>query len=336
MGTSSSKSSSASLSPPLLDRKVTTVGGDGEASCRLTVLQWNVLAQAVCYKEDNFVECEEEHLTLEYRFPLVVAEILRCNPDVICLEEVDFFERLEESLGKEGFEGAFHPKLADKPEGPQRDGTAIFWKTSRLCLAVEGETKRGGVQRMRFSKEGEVACGAGGEAEREGKAATQGFLEVHLKGKDSDVPPLMVIATHLRAKEEHEVTRVVQVKQLIDHLKKVNPKRCFVCGDFNAPPESSSGSALGAEGQAEEGGGVLPLASLLTKDTAEALTYTTWKIRPKGEVKRVIDYIWYTGATLRPLSVLGVPTAETVPKCRFPHAGYPSDHLAVVAEFGVS
>lgn len=88
--------------------------------------------------------------------------------------------------------------------------------------------------------------------------------------------------------------------------------------------------------------------------------YTTWKRREQGEpalvaaavaaesghtdaargavpcpeTRRVIDYLWHS-PHLRPHSVLRPPEDGDVPPERLPCAAYPSDHVALCAEFSV-
>lgn len=64
---------------------------------------------------------------------------------------------------------------------------------------------------------------------------------------------------------------------------------------------------------------------------SEEPTYTTWKIRPKGEIKRTIDYIFHS-SSLRASSLLSLPSdaemAEMAPE-KLPCLAYPSDHMAL-------
>lgn len=57
-------------------------------SCDFTILQWNILADALCDPK-SFPRCPSEYLTWEYRKPMLLQGIRLYLPDVICLEEVD-------------------------------------------------------------------------------------------------------------------------------------------------------------------------------------------------------------------------------------------------------
>jgi mRNA deadenylase 3'-5' endonuclease subunit Ccr4 len=82
--------------------------------------------------------------------------------------------------------------------------------------------------------------------------------------------------------------------------------------------------------------------------------YTTWKIRREGEIKRIIDYIFYTSHSsstattsgddngeegedglmqMQCTHVLSIPKDTDVENGRYPGYRYPSDHLLIAAKF---
>jgi len=67
----------------------------------------------------------------------------------------------------------------------------------------------------------------------------------------------------------------------------------------------------------------------------EEPTYTTWKKRKGGEDKHTIDYIFYQrNKGVEVISVLEIPGEKTInPQTLLPGWEYPSDHLAIMAEF---
>lgn len=100
-----------------------------------------------------------------------------------------------------------------------------------------------------------------------------------------------------------------------------------VCGDFNTTPDQPACQIMAAAGFVstwEAAKGVLP------EDV-----YSTWKFRPAGEKKSLIDYVWYAGeGSLCPLAVWSMPSESDIGANGLPSAQYPSDHLAVWVEFG--
>ncbi|KAL6756155.1 hypothetical protein V8C86DRAFT_118210 [Haematococcus lacustris] len=69
-------------------------------------------------------------LSWRHRFPLLVKELLHWGPDIVCLQEVQHFEDLQEELSQAGYQGAYLPR-----GGWRRDGCATFWRREKLqCL----------------------------------------------------------------------------------------------------------------------------------------------------------------------------------------------------------
>merc|ERR1719186_37941 len=102
------------------------------------IFQWNLLSQTLGTKNDKFVRCNPSALVWSTRRWRLIEEIIRYDPDIICLQEVDHFKMLQRALGSIGYEGMFVPKpdspclYLDDNNGP--DGCAIFYKTSQLQL----------------------------------------------------------------------------------------------------------------------------------------------------------------------------------------------------------
>jgi nocturnin len=64
--------------------------------------------------------------------------------------------------------------------------------------------------------------------------------------------------------------------------------------------------------------------------------YSTWKFRSQGEVRRVIDYIWFSAGVLEAVSRWEALDVQEVGSQGLPCARYPSDHLAVLCTLGWS
>jgi hypothetical protein len=62
--------------------------------------------------------------------------------------------------------------------------------------------------------------------------------------------------------------------------------------------------------------------------------WTTWKVRSNGEVRRIIDYVWYCPQQLVQISRWAPLEPEAVGCAALPCASYPSDHLAVWCRLG--
>ena len=90
-----------------------------------SVATYNTLAD--CYSQGQWY-CSPQLLSLDYRLPILAAEISSFNTDFICLQEVDtydsFFKDLFESIGY----GSHHSK---KASSRRSDGLVIAWKRDR-------------------------------------------------------------------------------------------------------------------------------------------------------------------------------------------------------------
>ena len=97
-----------------------------------------IFPPAIGTKNDKFVRCPEAALDWRTRRFRMLEEIVRHDPDIVCLQEVDHFKFLRKSLSSLGYMGHFLPKpdspclyLADN-SGP--DGCAIFYKQDKFDM----------------------------------------------------------------------------------------------------------------------------------------------------------------------------------------------------------
>lgn len=99
-----------------------------------------------------------------------------------------------------------------------------------------------------------------------------------------------------------------------------------VCGDFNTTPDQPACVAMRNAGFVSTwhvAQGVLP-----------ADVFSTWKFRPAGEKRSLIDYIWLKGDALQVADVWSMPREEDIGEDGLPCGQYASDHLAVWARVG--
>ena len=104
----------------------------------LRVFQWNMLAQALGKENDNFVRCCPTTFDWRLRRWRIVEEILRHDPDIVCLQELDHPKLMFKVMQSIGYTGRFLHK-PDSPciylpnnNGP--DGCAIFFKSAKFDL----------------------------------------------------------------------------------------------------------------------------------------------------------------------------------------------------------
>lgn len=168
--------------------------------------------------------------------------------------------------------------------------------------------------------------------------------------------PIVFACTHLKAKssDEFEAIRASQIAAVLEGVRAVAQSvltvdgdanealcRCVVMGDFNADACQSVGGTqpVAVPTALRWCDGALSSAyPLPTSYTETDGLYSTWKTRGGKEAKRVIDYILYTRECgLEVTSLLQPPTPEDLAnsQCKLPDLRYPSDHVAIAADFDI-
>jgi len=277
---------------------------------KIRILQWNHLSQTLGTKNDNFVVCPPEALDWSSRRWRLLEEIIRYQPDVICLQEVDHFDFLNRGLKTIGYSGKFIPK-PDSPciylqgnNGP--DGCAIFVKDSKFKILSDSHRI---LEVWRVQSNQVAVC--------------LELLDVETNQE------LVVATTHLKARQGALLStlRNEQGKDLLDWLHTTAGGRpVLLSGDFNAPESEPIYTSVCEHD--------IGLASTYRfKDLGMEEPYTTWKIRETGEQKYVLDYIFHSKSGLKPVGVLEMPKDHEVGENKFPSPAFPSDHLSLVADF---
>lgn len=176
------------------------------------------------------------------------------------------------------------------------------------------------------------------------KQQSQVAILANLKLKNSNNHFIFAM-THLKAKQGYEDVRLKQGYILLQRLNSFihslekKPDGIIISGDFNDVP-SSKLYQLFATGKAESDLKEIFTHNFILKsaysnyDKSGVEPYTTYKKR-ETEVRRCIDYIWYEEEKLKVNRLLEIPNYENL-KDRLPCAQYPSDHLAIMAEFQIT
>lgn len=272
------------------------------------ILQWNLLSQALGENNDNFVCCPGTALGWKRRKHHVAEEIIKYNPDVICLQEVDHFNYLKKILSTQGYKGLFFPK-PDSPcmyikgnNGP--DGCAIFYNEEKFDF-IKSETRVLEVWRVQ---------------------SNQVALLILLKNKETD-HEICVATTHLKARNGALLStlRNEQGKDLLEFVHSHAGNRPLILsGDFNAEPIEPLYSTMLSHD-------LLTLSSAYCVNNGEPL-YTTWKVREEGEICHTIDYIFYSKHHFHVDRILEFPTGDEIGPGRIPSLSYPSDHFSLVSD----
>jgi len=313
------------------------------------VMQWNLLADKLAYpdfKKGGF-GCKFELLDWERcRKDKVCAEIVKYDPDVLVLVELDHYEDIRLFLQEDlGYESVWKKKNKNF----YTDGTGIFWKKNRFTA--------GKIYKQPLAKE------VGSE-----KKADQVFVAVELfvSTDSSEHSARFVLGgCHLKStkKSKGENIRHDQCKQIDAILKKEFPDLPVILGsDMNAEAYSKDYKAL-AYPFIIESGLVSSYQSVLGKEPE----FTSWKFRIDEdnslfwynkntknvkEWKYTIDFIFHS-KELEALSVLNIPEEKEIDnafgesnvsmkdvafarkRCLLPNERCPSDHLPILAEISL-
>lgn len=304
----------------------------GTVPCRhkhnppIRVMQWNILAQALGEGKDGFIRCPLEALRWQERKYLILEEILTYRPDILCLQEVDhYYDTFQPIMASLGYQGSFLAKpwspCLDVEQNNGPDGCALFYRRSRFSLQATAHLRLSAM----MLPTNQVAI-------------VQTFT-CRVTGRR-----LCVAVTHLKARSGWERLRSAQGADLLHSLNSITARggasagggHCeeagsgvplVVCGDFNAEPSEEvyrrfTSSPLGLDSAYK----------LLSCDGQAEPAFTTWKIRPSGESRSTLDYIWYSKEALSVDSLLDLPSEEQIGPDRLPSYHYPSDHLSLLCD----
>jgi hypothetical protein len=109
-------------------------------------------------------------------------------------------------------------------------------------------------------------------------------------------------------------------------------------GNTPHPTEAEAAAAAASGGGSKQGDQSSQAARAGQREAPvpaqEGSEFTTWKFRSNGVAKRTIDYVWYTGAQLVPVSRWRMLSEAEIGPSGLPNTVYPSDHMAVTCQFG--
>lgn len=237
--------------------------------------------------------------------------------DIIALQEVDryvgFFAPIMQIFG---YRGVFAPKTRSPgvKMGWYSDGCCLFWKEDMFELLDQ--------RRVEYM------------------IGNQVFLIVRLRHRPS-LKDLVLLVTHLKAQknETNELIRCQQVDELLHYANSEaslgsDETPIIILGDFNADnPQDCAGNQSSVRRLLEYSvEGMRKYTSAYEIDPPKQGFYTTWKTRGTTTVRRIIDYIFFSGR-LRCVANLRVPAEEELEKTKLPGLRYPSDHMAIGAKF---
>ncbi|OMJ95463.1 hypothetical protein SteCoe_1052 [Stentor coeruleus] len=167
------------------------------------IMTWNILADQLA---DNFPAVDETFLQWEYRKGLILKEIDRICPDLLCIQELDHYnDFLKGLMDERGFDSVYRKK-----KGWHEDGLGIFYK------------------RGMFEKLDEYYVDYPGNQFAIGLMLQKGPQRFY------------IFTTHLKAKKIFDVVRITQVQALLSFIQTLQPLPTIACGDFNSLPNTNA------------------------------------------------------------------------------------------------
>jgi len=308
------------LSIPSLERRFIGDFTTKENEHQINVLQWNILAQALSYPEENFVRVKHETVAYENRKWRILEQILAYQPDLCSLEEMDIYDCfLKEQLTRYGYRCFFTPKpnskclhfedCSENFKGP--DGTLLCYREN-LFREVDRHNSN---------------------LPNDGRFGRQVFSILQLEYKPLS-KPLIFVGTHFKAKKQYADSRTNQARALVkclnDQFSSTIP--IIVAGDFNGDSDETFYQILSQAGYRSAYRDLM---------NGHEPSFTTWKFkareqRHEKEESRTIDYIFYrSNDQLTPIAYLSLPTKMDIGPDGLPSDNYPSDHLALQSIFSL-
>ncbi|KAG7582439.1 Endonuclease/exonuclease/phosphatase superfamily [Arabidopsis suecica] len=205
--------SSSRIARDWIDSDTTPVS---QASERFTVVSYNILGDRnSSYHRDLYSNVSFPYLKWGYRKRLICEELIRLNPDIICMQEVDKYFDLFSMMEKAGYAGSYKRRTGDNI-----DGCAMFWKADSFRVL-----ERENIEFSQFGMRDNVAQLA--------------VLELRKSNKSRKI---LLGNIHVLYNPNKGDVKLGQIRSLCSkaHLlsKKWGDIPIVLCGDFNSTPQS--------------------------------------------------------------------------------------------------
>lgn len=193
---------------------------------RFSILSYNILADylAMNHKQKLYHHIPPYMLDWEWRKNNILFELGLWSTDIMCFQEVDRFQDLEEALKVRGFSGIWKMRT-----GIPVDGCAIFWRVSRFKLLHE--------ESIEFNKLGlrdNVAqiC-----------VLEQSSQDNGDNSSTSNCNKVVICNIHVLYNPKRGEIKLGQVRVLLEKAHAISKiwdnAPIVLCGDFNCTPKSA-------------------------------------------------------------------------------------------------
>lgn len=336
-----------------------------------SVVCFNILSEK-CATERLYGYTPSWALAWDYRKGLITEEIEARQSDFVCLQEVDiaqYEDYFVKWFADKDYDGVYWPKsrykTMNETDRRQVDGCATFFKASKYKLIEKHliEFSAVAMQRQDFKKTDDMFNRVLGKDH---------IAVVCLFENKESGSRLIVANAHIHWDPAYRDVKLVQVALLVEEIEKIAsdfakyPPRPIEPGEKPAPSYSDGTKIpliIAGDFNSVPDSGVYDFLSngTLSPTHADFMSYKYGKYTSEGLRQRfglksvyagsgteipmtnytpsfqgVIDYIWYSTATLASTRVLGEVNQPYLEKVvGFPNAHYPSDHISIAAEFKV-
>jgi len=336
-------------------------GGETETGLegsKVRVMSYNILAQDyVGSYSELYRLCDQAALDWGVRFEGIKREVIMYEPDIVCMQEVQFSSGTDNSTHfKSDLEPFFsshgYSNQVKQKTGAKVDGCVIFYKVDKFKLAL--------VRPVEFKSDTISAL----------SSDTVGLI-CKLIPLAVPTTPLVVATTHLLYTVNKEHTRVCQAALFLAELDQIAQTpgggyhATILTGDFNSCAGHPTLQLL-LKGHLDYGGhtrlrrvpghqlyqelGLGPACRFRQTEDLDQTTGTFHhnfgfkSVYPPGpgvstfqQGWKLVDHVMYSSTNkLKLLSMLSLPTKRNMRKLpKIPSHISPSDHLPLLADFGL-
>ncbi|CAN6442042.1 unnamed protein product [Victoria cruziana] len=198
------------------------------------VVSYNILADYLArdYQMKLYDHIPPHILDWEWRKNRILFEIGLWGPDIMCLQEVDRFQELQEELKVRGYNGTWKMRT-----GLPVDGCAMFWRCDRFALSHEEN-----IEFNQLDLRDNIAQICVLESRSQGQAEI-GLGPSSASFQWAKKPRKLVVCNiHVHYNPNRGEIKIGQVRVLLNRAHAVSrhwdDAPIVVCGDFNCTPKS--------------------------------------------------------------------------------------------------
>lgn len=297
------------------------------------IMSYNILCAKYSI-QSIYPLCLKKCLDFNYRFPLIIEEIKKYQPDIICLQEVQyalFFSTFQPGIEALGYKGFYAPKnmykkckQADKPFVL---GQATFIKISKEDDQIQFEVDPSLVTNIAFCDSPYIKQGTVPKKTKK-YSETALIVNVQIKEKNSTENKgysISIVNTHLQWSPTRDDVRADQLKIAVSHAVEIAKKNndlydIIVCGDYNSYPDTPAIAFMNNH----------PANFISAYDAMKQPFYLS---HLTSDFEGLIDYIYTTQNRIEVASVLPLYPNDVLHSIalEIPDTFHPSDHLPIMA-----